>query len=128
MVSLCEITKQNFWDCIDLEVSEGQREYVTSNAVSLAQSGYQPECIPLGIFSDGEMAGFAMYCIDADDGEYWIYRMMIDSRFQGRGYGKKALELLEAGKKIQIEYDVKNSILKIFELKIKRIQIGGIEQ
>ncbi len=94
MVSLCEITKQNFWDCIDLEVSEGQREYVTSNAVSLAQSGYQPECIPLGIFSDGEMVGFAMYCIDADDGEYWIYRMMIDSRFQGRGYGKKALELL----------------------------------
>ena len=41
---------------------------------------------------------------------------------------KKALELLEAGKKIQIEYDVKNSILKIFELKIKRINIEGIEQ
>jgi hypothetical protein len=38
---------------------------------------------------------------------------------------KKALELLEAGKKIQIEYDTKNSILKIFELKIKRIQIEG---
>jgi hypothetical protein len=41
---------------------------------------------------------------------------------------KKACELLEAGKKIQIEYDVKNSILKIFELKIKRVPIGGIEQ
>ena len=40
---------------------------------------------------------------------------------------KKALELLEAGKKIQIEYDTKNSILKIFELKIKRIQIGDNE-
>lgn len=94
MVSLREITKQNFWDCISLEVGEGQKDYVTSNAVSLAQSKYQPECIPLGIFSDDEMVGFAMYCIDADDGEYWIYRMMIDRRFQGRGYGKKALELL----------------------------------
>ena len=41
---------------------------------------------------------------------------------------KKALEILEAGKKIQIEYDCKNSILKVFELKIKRIPIGGIEQ
>ncbi len=41
---------------------------------------------------------------------------------------KKACELLENGKKIQVEYDTKNSILKIFELKIKRIQIGGIEQ
>ena len=41
---------------------------------------------------------------------------------------KKALELLEAGKKIQIEYDVKNSILKIFELSIKRVNIGGLEK
>ena len=41
---------------------------------------------------------------------------------------KKALELLEAGKKIQVEYDTKNSILKIFELKIKRVNIGGSEK
>lgn len=94
MVSLREITKQNFWDCIDLEVAEDQKDFVTSNAVSLAQSKYQPECIPLGVFSDDEMVGFAMYCADADDGEYWIYRMMIDKRYQGRGYGKRALELL----------------------------------
>jgi diamine N-acetyltransferase len=94
MVELREINKQNFWDCISLVVADGQKDFVTSNAVSLAQSKYQPECIPLGIFSDDEMIGFMMYCIDADDGEYWIYRMMIDRRFQGRGYGKKALELL----------------------------------
>lgn len=37
-----------------------------------------------------------MYCIDEDDGEYWIYRMMIDKQFQSKGYGKKALgKLLE---------------------------------
>lgn len=41
---------------------------------------------------------------------------------------KKAVEMLESGKKIQIEYDTKNSILKVFELKLKRIQIGGKEQ
>ena len=39
---------------------------------------------------------------------------------------KKACELLENGKKIQIEYDCKNSILKVFELSIKRINIGGL--
>ena len=38
---------------------------------------------------------------------------------------KKALELLEAGKKIQIEFDTKNSVLKVFELSIKRVNIGG---
>jgi hypothetical protein len=38
---------------------------------------------------------------------------------------KKAVEMLENGKKIQIEFDTKNSILKVFELKLKRIPIGG---
>jgi diamine N-acetyltransferase len=94
MVSLREITGENFWDCIELEVAEDQKEFVTSNAVSLAQSKFQPECIPLGIYSDDEMVGFAMYCIDTDDGEYWIYRMMIDRRHQGKRYAKQALGLL----------------------------------
>lgn len=35
-----------------------------------------------------------MYCIDEDDGEYWIYRMMIDQNSQSKGYGKAALRLL----------------------------------
>ena len=41
---------------------------------------------------------------------------------------KKACELLENGKKIQIEYDCKNSVLKVFELSIKRVNIGGLEK
>lgn len=41
---------------------------------------------------------------------------------------KKAVEMLENGKKIQIEFDTKNSILKVFELNLKRIPIGGSEQ
>jgi diamine N-acetyltransferase len=38
--------------------------------------------------------GFLMYCIDRDDGNYWIYRFMIDKNHQRRGYGKMAMELL----------------------------------
>jgi diamine N-acetyltransferase len=94
MVSLRDITKDNFWDCISLEVCDDQKEFVTSNAVSLAQSKYRPECIPLGVFSGDEMVGFVMYCIDADDGEYWIYRMTIDRAHQGKGFGTEALKLL----------------------------------
>lgn len=100
MVALREITKENFWECIEIEVAADQKAFVTSNAVSLAQSKYQPECIPLGIYLDDKMIGFAMYCIDADDGEYWIYRMMIDKNYQTRGYGKEALcQLIEKIKK-----------------------------
>ncbi|MHB1150742.1 MAG: GNAT family N-acetyltransferase [Eubacteriales bacterium] len=68
-----------------------QAVFVTSNAVSIAQSKVQPECIPLIVYDDDLMVGFIMYCIDEDDGEYWIYRMMIDKKYQSNGYGKKAM-------------------------------------
>jgi diamine N-acetyltransferase len=94
LIQLREITRENFWDCIELSVNEDQNGFVTSNAVSIAQSKVQPECIPLAVYDDDLMVGFVMYCIDEDDGEYWIYRMMIDKRYQSKGYGKKAMSKL----------------------------------
>lgn len=94
MIQFNEITKENFWEVIELSVAPSQNEFVTSNAVSIAQAKVQPECVPLAIYDNDQLIGFLMYCIDADDGEYWIYRMMIDQRFQSKGYGKQALSLL----------------------------------
>lgn len=94
MITLKEITRENFWDCVSLEVAPEQVDFVTSNAVSIAQSKIQPECIPLAVYDDNLMVGFVMYCIDEDDSEYWIYRMMIDKNYQSKGYGKKSMELL----------------------------------
>ncbi len=94
MISLKEITRENFWDTISLEVASEQSDFVTSNAVSIAQSKVQPECIPLVVYDDDFMVGFVMHCIDEDDGEYWIYRMMIDKNYQSKGYGKKSMQLL----------------------------------
>lgn len=100
MILFKEITKENFWDCIELTVAEDQADFVTSNSVSIAQSKIQPECIPLAVYDNDIMVGFIMYCIDEDDGEYWIYRMMIDKNHQSKGYGKEALKkLLEIIKK-----------------------------
>ena len=94
MISLREITADNFWDIIDLQVKDDQIDLVLSNAVSIAQSKVQPECIPLGIYKDEVPVGFLMYCIDRDDGNYWIYRLMIDRDFQGNGYAKEAMNLV----------------------------------
>lgn len=94
MIFFKEITKENFWECIELSVSKEQVDFVTTNAISIAQSKVQPECIPLAVYDNNIMVGFIMYCIDEDDGEYWIYRMMIDEIYQGKGYGKKTLEKL----------------------------------
>ena len=94
MISLKKITIENFWQCINLSVNKKQEKFVASNAVSIAQSKVQPECIPLAIYENENMIGFLMYCIDRDDNEYWIYRMMIDEKCQSKGFGKKSLEKL----------------------------------
>ena len=94
MISLKEISLENFWEVIELKVLDEQKNYVLENSISIAQAKVQSECIPLAIYYDKISVGFLMYCIDRDDGNYWIYRFMIDKRFQRKGYGRLAMELL----------------------------------
>ena len=94
MISLREVTPQNFLGLISLEVRAEQEEFVIPNAVSLAQAYVQKECIPMGIYNNDNHIGFLMYCLDSEDNNYWIYRFMIDRQHQCRGFGKKAFELL----------------------------------
>lgn len=94
MVKLRRIDRDNFWEVIALKVAENQEDLVTSNAVSIAQAKVQPECRPLAIYENEIPMGFLMYCMDREDNEYWIYRLMIDYRFQSRGLGRRAMELV----------------------------------
>ena len=92
MITLQEINRDNFWDCIELNVSPDQQNFVTSNTISIAQSKVQPECIPLAIYNHDIMVGFLMYALDVEDQEYWIYQLMIDQHYQGQGFGTSALK------------------------------------
>jgi diamine N-acetyltransferase len=94
MITLREVTIENWLSIIRLKTSEEQTKYVASNSTSLAQAHFQPDCIPLGIYEDEEPVGFAMYTLDPTDKEYWIFRLMIDKDHQSKGYGRKAMELL----------------------------------
>lgn len=94
MIYLREITSDNFYDVIRLKVSDAQTYNVASNTFSIAQSKVQEECKPYAIYKGGLAVGFLMYCLDRIDNQYWIYRLMIDERFQGQGYGTKAMELV----------------------------------
>ena len=61
---------------------------------SLAQAKAQPECVPLAVYDGDTLVGFAMYAMDVEDKEYWIYRLMVGQEFQSRGYGRKMLALV----------------------------------
>jgi diamine N-acetyltransferase len=95
-VELREISRDNFEDCCELEIAEDQKEFVASNIFSLAESKFFPEFVPLAIYNDDTMVGFLMYGPDELDGEpvLMLLRLMVDRHYQGRGYGRAALEQL----------------------------------
>ena len=110
-IELRPVTKDNFGDVIDLEVSHDQVNFVASNLYSIAESKVYPECIPLVIYANKTPVGFIMYAFDEKDESYWIFRLMIDRYFQGKGYGREALQLVidEIKKKPNVDH-VKLSI------------------
>ncbi|TMV52257.1 GNAT family N-acetyltransferase [Paenibacillus mesophilus] len=91
-VTFREITEHNWEECVRLQVREGQERFVAPNVYSIAQAKYEPDKVPLAIYKDQTMVGFMMYGRDPDDGRYWILRLMIDKSYQGRGYGRAALQ------------------------------------
>ena len=118
-LQLRQVSAENFQECIKLKVKDGQRDFCASNLYSIAESKVEPLAIPVCIYADGVMVGFAMYGPEqSDNGMIMsIDRFMIDRRFQGRGYGKLAFaELIETirsnyrYKEIYLSYTPENVI------------------
>jgi diamine N-acetyltransferase len=116
-VQLRKIEHDNLFDCIGLAVSEDQKSFVASNVISIAQAYVESSWVPWAIYADDTMVGFAMYGRQVETGFDWIIRLMIDARYQGRGYGRAAmLELLSKlkqspdSKGIKISYEPENKV------------------
>ena len=94
-VTLREITKATLHDILRLKVAPHQEHFVASNAVSLAEAHFEPD-LPWyrGVYVGDMPVGFLMLEYDAPDQSYVLWRFMIDARYQKRGIGQKALELV----------------------------------
>ncbi|MFF0826142.1 edeine self-resistance N-acetyltransferase EdeQ [Brevibacillus sp. NPDC003359] len=90
-VTLHEVTLENWEECIELEPTPEQSEFVAPNLYSIAEAKFQTTFVPLAIYHDETMVGFVMYGLDPDDGNYWIYRLLIDAKYQRQGYGRTAI-------------------------------------
>ncbi|WP_078595817.1 GNAT family N-acetyltransferase [Evansella clarkii] len=90
-VQLRQVTIDNWEECISLKVGSGQKGFVASNMYSLVQSRYETSYVPLAVYSDTQMVGFVMYGKDPEDGIYWMVRLMIDEKHQGKGFGREAV-------------------------------------
>lgn len=88
-ITLREITKETLREVLMLKVAPEQERFVASNAVSIAQAHFHPEVAWFrAIYADETPVGFLMVEDDLDKPEVYLWRFMIDHRFQKLGYGR----------------------------------------
>jgi diamine N-acetyltransferase len=93
-ISLREITAETVREICRLNVSEAQKHFVAPNADSIAQAYYEPKAWFRAIYADDTPVGFLMLYDDPSEPLYFLWRFMIDARYQKLGFGKRALDLL----------------------------------
>jgi len=113
-ITLEKITYKNYIKVIwGLKVTSKQKNFVATNASSLAEAYVAitngAVALPFAICRNKKPIGFLMigYGLTSEDDEegedpefveivkdsYCIWRFMIDKRYQGKGYGRQAMQL-----------------------------------
>ena len=102
VVTLREITPDTSNAILALSVADSQRHLVASNERSIAQAHFEESAWFRAIHADEEPVGFVMLHDETlraeprEEGYLVLWRMMIDQRYQGMGFGWKAMQLVIA--------------------------------
>jgi len=115
MPEIRPVTNDNWRELIRLKVREDQTHFVASNLYSIAEAQFGDEyeghwdLYPFGIYDDGDTpVGFLMYGLNFDHPKQqaFIQRLMVDDKYQGKGYGRfgmqKMLEIFRADPRIRV--------------------------
>ena len=97
MVRLAEVTEQNWLEAASLSVGEEQKGFLAPAVGILARGYVYRNCggRVLVIENDGVIVGLALVREFTEEPlGYDLQQFMIDRRYQGRGYGSAALELI----------------------------------
>lgn len=107
MLKLKKTNRKNVEEILKLEVFDNQKRFVAPNNISIIEAYIaiveNGHVFTFGIYKDDTPIGFLMigFDVNSDDadapriakGNYNIWRLMIDKKFQGKGFGKKAMNL-----------------------------------
>jgi len=101
-VSLRELTMDTVRTICRLSdtLVEPYKYMVAPNAISIAQAHFEPRATFRAVYADETPVGFIMWCPCEVISEvagvpgYFLWRFMIAMPYQGKGFGRRALELL----------------------------------
>lgn len=107
MLKLRKITSKNIWKIVNLDVYSNQKDMVASNSESIIEAYITEKekgiAFPFGIYNNNTPVGFLMigYGVDPNwkdapeklKNNYCLWRLMIDKKYQRKGYGRQAIQL-----------------------------------
>lgn len=109
------VNAENRAEAEKLEVFSEQAGFIESVSECLQEADRSERWRPVGIYLGETLVGFAMYGYfpRPAPGQLWLDRLLIDKRYQGRGYGRQAvLALLD---RLHTEYASDRVYLSVYE-------------
>ena len=91
-VTLRPISEDNVTAIIKLNVAESQQDLVAPNSVSIAQAAHTTNRWERAIYADDAPVGYVLLSENRDKPRYYLWRYMIDQRYQRMGFGRAAME------------------------------------
>ena len=96
-ITLRDITGDNYFQVLELKISPEQEaaKFVAPVVRSLADAWYYRDegiTYPKAIYAKDDLVGFIMYDLDPEEQQVFIWRFLIDQRYQGKGYGRQTIE------------------------------------
>jgi diamine N-acetyltransferase len=140
-ITLQPVTADNWKALVKLKVREDQNHFVASNVYSIAEARFGEEfeghwdLYPFGIYDEEMPVGFLMYGCNFlhPTQQVFIYRLMVDEKYQGKGYGRwgmeKILEVFRADNRVKavgISYEPDNDVARKLYASLGFVETGRI--
>ncbi len=101
-ITIREVTGENWRETLELSVRPEQQRFISDYApiaaIALAKAYIRPGGMimaPYAIYAGAMMVGFFALAYEPDTADqYWLFHFFIDQRYQGRGYGRAAMQRL----------------------------------
>ena len=106
-----------------LEIFPEQAGWIETTSDCMREADQSSLWRPVGIYDDDMLIGFAMYGFFPEPlpGQVWMDRLLIDKRFQGKGYGRQAaLALLD---RLRTEYTSDTVYLSVYGYNANAIRL-----
>jgi diamine N-acetyltransferase len=117
---LRDVDLGNYYPIMMLELSPDQTEFAWTNSGPLAEAAYVPGFRPRALYLGDAPIGLGLwgpyypgYAYDQppEAGAYIVDHVMVDRHFQGRGYGRRLVELLVG--EMRAEADCRRVLLAV---------------